>query len=522
MARARDAVDPCWASDEWVSDECGLDMKKLERLERSIIHGTHPYNARNRLKSFLRCDDKEEYERWRMQRHSLCCSFRPVVRWGRSALEKNMDYSGANHRAMCNDVVRVQAYAEAIRHAACGKRVLDVGTGPFMLLGRLAHNAGAALVACVEHSAASVQTASELLELEYQLGDWRRPSTRQMHAGAAPSTRQMHADFLHQQDQRDNLALLDRLRARVRPAHLTLCRPPASDAFTCKMERAGALDGFEHVRQKFHGCSPAVIGTTTTPPVAEPSTDSGPLPTIAAIVEPSSSSSSGRREVQLFQGLSSRVALPGAIDLIVHEILGHIASSEGVVLALRELLARPGLAAQGVRMLPCAAGTMIFPTAVLEPSLLERLLQYETTDNSHTRAQSMYYVRGFPRSKLLAQAQAMEWYDFNGELPLQQCNRLQFIADAPGWFDGVLLHLRVQLDEHTCIDSFASQTTWSCIYVRLLGTGHAIWLAGGSRIELHCRIDVGSHTPRYAISASIAQPGGELQHAASYSWCGDN
>ena len=102
-------------------------------------------------------------------------------------MEKNMDYSGANHRAMCNDVVRVQAYAEAIRHAACGKRVLDVGTGPFMLLGRLAHNAGAALVACVEHSAASVQTASELLELEYQLGDWRRPSTRQMHAGAAPS-----------------------------------------------------------------------------------------------------------------------------------------------------------------------------------------------------------------------------------------------------------------------------------------------------------------------------------------------
>lgn len=115
-----------------------------------------------------------------------------------------------------------------------------------------------------------------------------------------------------------------------------------------------------------------------------------------------------------------------------------------------------------------------------------------------------------------------EWYDFHGELPLQQCTRLHFVTDAPGWFDGVHLHLRVQLDEYAWIDSFESRTTWSCVYVRLLDDAHAVWLASGSRIDVLCHIDVGSNTPRYAISASIAQPGEAARRIASYSWSGDN
>ena len=35
----------------------------------------------------------------------------------------------------------------------------------------------------------------------------------------------------------------------------------------------------------------------------------------------------------LYPGLSSQTALPGGIELVVHEILGHVASSEGVVRA---------------------------------------------------------------------------------------------------------------------------------------------------------------------------------------------
>lgn len=131
-------------------------------------------------------------------------------------------------------------------------------------------------------------------------------------------------------------------------------------------------------------------------------------------------------------------------------------------------------------------------------------------------------MRGFPRSKLLAPAQPMEWHDFYGALPLQQCNRLQFVVEAPCWFDGVHLHLLVRLDEQQSIDAYESQTTWSCVYVRLLPASRAVWLPRGSRIDLLCRIDVGSHTPSYAISASVAWPGEALRRVTSYSWSGDN
>ena len=86
---------------------------------------------------------------------------------GRSVPQKNDFYSLRNHFAMASDTIRVGAYTCAIQKAVCGKRVLDIGTGPFMLLSRLSLKAGAAYVAGVEASSQAVSFASELLEQEY-------------------------------------------------------------------------------------------------------------------------------------------------------------------------------------------------------------------------------------------------------------------------------------------------------------------------------------------------------------------
>lgn len=46
----------------------------------------------------------------------------------------------------------------------------------------------------------------------------------------------------------------------------------------------------------------------------------------------------GKRRLRLFRGLSSDVALEKRrYDLVVHEILGHVASSEGAALAILDL-----------------------------------------------------------------------------------------------------------------------------------------------------------------------------------------
>ena len=47
--------------------------------------------------------------------------------------------------------------------------------------------------------------------------------------------------------------------------------------------------------------------------------------------------------IELHKGFSSSIALPTGIDLIIHEILGNVASAEGAIHAINELLMRTGL-----------------------------------------------------------------------------------------------------------------------------------------------------------------------------------
>ena len=89
---------------------------------------------------------------------------REVPRWGGGVHDKNVNYSVGNHASMATDTVRCSAYAEAIGRVARGRRCLDVGTGPFLLLARLCERAGASFVACVEDSPSSVRLAIELLK----------------------------------------------------------------------------------------------------------------------------------------------------------------------------------------------------------------------------------------------------------------------------------------------------------------------------------------------------------------------
>ena len=89
-----------------------------------------------------------------------------VPRWGGGVHDKNVAYSVGNHASMATDTVRCGAYAEAIGRVARGRRCLDVGTGPFLLLARLCERAGASFVAAVEDRTA-------LRELFHQIhGFW--------------------------------------------------------------------------------------------------------------------------------------------------------------------------------------------------------------------------------------------------------------------------------------------------------------------------------------------------------------
>lgn len=178
------------------------------------------------------------------------------------------------------------------------------------------------------------------------------------------------------------------------------------------------------------------------------------------------------RVVELYRGLSNTTALPAGMDLIVHEILGNVASAEGVINAINELRGREGLAGRtclvlgsrpecfwrslsacfsqlllssgACRVLPEAAGTLLAPTSAVNMCIVERLLMFENTGRSAPKPHKLYAVRGFPAEHMLAAPQPMEWLEFNEYMPPVSTRVVTFETVCAGGFEGLHMHLQVR------------------------------------------------------------------------------
>mmetsp|Transcript_28642 Transcript_28642/g.61623 ORF Transcript_28642/g.61623 Transcript_28642/m.61623 type:complete len:180 (-) Transcript_28642:378-917(-) len=167
-------------------------------------------------------------------------------------------------------------------------------------------------------------------------------------------------------------------------------------------------------------------------------------------------------------------------------------------------------------------GTLIVPTSSLGLCVVERLLLYQSTGHLDAQTHRLYAVRGFPDQNFMAHPMPMEWLDFNGPLPHMSTRTCAFRTTRAGAFDGIHLHLVVDLDGVAAIDVYRERTTWTCTYVRLLDAANAVWMPAGAVIELVCVVDASTHCPCYTIRAAVSRDGVEpLMHVAGFSWRGD-
>ena len=506
-------------------DTCGMDYVRLCWIEESIRSGEQPHNARVLLRDELQGFYDDEYKRRKSLRPTVFVLMSVTPRDGMDVREKNRFYSPTSHKTLAEDRVRVQAYRKAIRHAMQswpGARVLDVGSGPYLLLGRMASAAGASFVACVEHSTESVRMATQIMRAECLAFDWRcridEPpdvndgSTLDSGGGGGGGGGEPGREGSAER------------RAKIAAWN---AKRDAEHVVSCCLELLGELSvGLRPsaIRISSGGGAEPLMRVTSS---AAAATTLGGLTASAGSHQPDAcctpaAAAPGECVVELFHGLASEVVLPCGFDLIVHEILGNIASAEGAIKAVNELRGREGLGSKGLRILPAAAGTMIAPTSVLEPNLIERLLMYERTGRSHAQARHMYSVRGFPASNFLAPPQPMEWLDFNGELPSVCRTTRVFTSEHACRFDGLHMHLVAHLDETTAIDAYAERTSWTCTYVRLLDEDDALWLPAGARVECTIDVDASTDLPTYAIQVRVAGDArSPFSHVTDFSWRGD-
>ena len=389
-----------------------------------------------------------------------CCVLQATTTRGRDVICHNQDYNLQNHIDMVSDKVRVSAFQSSIYRSAKGKRVLDVGTGAFCLLARMALAAGAARVDAVEINEWVCGHAEKLLRREATMKNQENEEGLQLDA---------------------DLSLTAKLLPEVPP----LAQPGAQ------------------VCEDTSGVSPDNSGK----PCCTISVIRGNLPS---------------SRLCLYSGSLQKSPLSGPYELVVHELLGHVASSEGVVETLKTLQ-RPDFCAKDCTFIPCAAGTLFAPTSKLElASSLERVLHCFFNAGTRIEAQTKYHARCFDATKLLARPRFFEYLTFSAvSTPDAGRRRVVFITDMSGEFDGLHFHLHVQLDESTEIDTLATRTTWSTTYVKLLERG--VWLPEGSRIVCDCisGTKAGSTRgmPYYSVTVSIGEPWDEKK-VASFCWEG--
>jgi len=224
-----------------------------------------------------------------------------------------------------------------------------------------------------------------------------------------------------------------------------------------------------------------------------------------------------RRTLHLFEGFSADVSLHGMYDLVVHEILGHIASSEGVAHAITDLRNR-NLLAKSCVFVPRKATTFFAPIEQINLTCLERILaNLSSVYGGGLQRLGKYQVDRFPHHMSLAAPGIFEDLEFTENMRMHQHAIVEFITERSGIFDGFHFHMVVDMDGSRIINTLFDETSWSTTYIKLLEPG--ILLSKGSRIVCDTWVQLDRPAPLYSIAVFIGEYGNE-QFVSTFSWSG--
>jgi hypothetical protein len=442
-----------------------------------------------------------------------CRLLKQKAQWGLDNGEQNDAYSMSNHLSMIHDRSRVEAYAEAIvRNTKANPctRAIDIGTGPFCLLSRIALGAGAKSVTAIEHARQAVNQAINFFKDDYErdagLADYEGLEGTAGAQWGAAREKGTHLRVV-------NLSLpSDRRRSSPRgDSHKSSGYKRERDDFkratvTLLTEKGEEKKGYEkkdYSRQKGDECQESTLEL-----LHGYSGDVSPL--LSEEIQ------SGARP---------------QYNLVVHEILGHVASAEGAGLAIRDLKQK-GLCASDCVFVPRIAETLIAPTGALPTTALDSIVhRFLNGGNGSLRCGVKHHCQRFPREALLAPPQAFESLNFEasgadfetanatpGEEFGVQRRTLVFHAARDGRVDGFHLHLYVHLDKHTFLDVLDEpSSSWSSIYVRLSKGGVAV--LKGTQITCICESIFNDHLPRYEVKMLVGDTGSQTS-LGTFAWSG--
>ena len=162
--------------------------------------------------------------------------------------------------------------------------------------------------------------------------------------------------------------------------------------------------------------------------------------------------------ITVLQGFSTEVELPERVDLIVHEIIGEIATLEGVVVALRDALRRFGKPG-GCQSIPDRVQSFVAPAMMPDAEYWSGRTPCIVDPRS-----TSFKVWDFPERLRLAEPACFECIPFNSGIagiPVSEKREFRLTAVKEGIMEGLVIHIELEVGPPGEKDGEVAATTVS-------------------------------------------------------------
>ena len=222
------------------------------------------------------------------------------------------------------------------------------------------------------------------------------------------------------------------------------------------------------------------------------------------------------RIVRVLDGYSTEVELEEPGDVLVQDIVGSIASSEGCLRAVDDTLKR--MMHSDPALIPQRATTWMAPVRPLCWTSWSRLLGVLGGGLVRTPGVGRHHIVNFPRSRLVAEPQVFEDLPFGEALRLVADRELVFTTGADCCLDGFLFYVTVVVDRGCELNALTQRTNWPVLYLKMLDVPAR--LKAGAAIRVRTHRDTATDLPAYRVQADfLDQRLGKEAHV-EHRWAG--
>jgi hypothetical protein len=224
--------------------------------------------------------------------------------------------------------------------------------------------------------------------------------------------------------------------------------------------------------------------------------------------------STGIENVHLIRGFSDQVDLPERCDVLVHDLVGDIGSSEGMIPFIED--AKRRLLTPDAIHIPQRCTTHV--VLVEDPRLSAAEWAFSYVMRGLRPFESLSFVRffGFPHPAVLSEPHVFEDFVFREAPKLRTNSRLAVEIKRNGQLRGVCFFIRLHVGEGRVVDTWTSETSWCTPYVRLEAPRS---VRKGDIIEMSIQTDL-SGNPSYSLQL-IQEADGAPMELGRYAWSGD-